>query len=48
MTFAVGMAGDEVFSHFGVDDSKGISYKNGLAILITSEMTYIFDGIIPH
>ena len=48
LTFAVGMAGDEVFSHFGVDDSKGISYKKWIGYIDDFRNDiHIFDGIVP-
>lgn len=48
LTFAVGMAGDEVFGHFGVDDSKGISYKKWIGYIDDFRNDiHIFDGIVP-
>ena len=48
LTFAVGMAGDEVFGHFGVDDSKGISYKKWIGYIDNFRNDiHIFDGMVP-
>ena len=48
LTFAVGMAGDKVFGHFGVDDSEGVSYKKWINYIDNFRNDiHIFDGIVP-